>query len=127
MTEPVATMTTDASNAGATGVALLTLWKVGRVELPRLSKVYRDARPAWTAPPAPMSPDPWRFPSGGGSIYAGVVTLNAIAAVSGAAASLRPGGSAKSISADTVDGVLDKMTEVNGACAGAISDRLHPR
>ena len=36
-------MMADASNAGATGTALLTLWKVGRVELPRITKVYRDA------------------------------------------------------------------------------------
>jgi hypothetical protein len=39
----MATMMADASNAGATGTALLTLWKVGRVELPRIAKVYRDA------------------------------------------------------------------------------------
>ena len=36
-------MMVDAGNAGATGTALLTLWKVGRVELPRITKVYRDA------------------------------------------------------------------------------------
>jgi hypothetical protein len=33
----------DADHAEATGTALLTLWKVGRVELPRITKVYRDA------------------------------------------------------------------------------------
>ena len=36
-------MMSDANNTGATGTALLTLWKVGRVELPRVTKVYRDA------------------------------------------------------------------------------------
>ena len=36
-------MVADANDAGATGTALLTLWKVGRVELPRITKVYRDA------------------------------------------------------------------------------------
>jgi len=36
-------MMADADNAEATGTALLTLWKVGRVELPRIAKVYRDA------------------------------------------------------------------------------------
>jgi hypothetical protein len=36
-------MMADANDAGATGTALLTLWKVGRVELPRITKVYRDA------------------------------------------------------------------------------------
>src|SRR6516164_10371109 len=39
----MAAMMADPSNAGATGTALLTLWKVGRVELPRIAKVYRDA------------------------------------------------------------------------------------
>jgi hypothetical protein len=39
----MATMMADANDAGATGTALLTLWKVGRVELPRITKVYRDA------------------------------------------------------------------------------------
>src|SRR6516165_1797559 len=39
----MATMMADADNAEATGTALLTLWKVGRVELPRIAKVYRDA------------------------------------------------------------------------------------
>jgi hypothetical protein len=63
------------------------------------------------------------IPSGGASIYAGVVTLNAIAAVSGAAASLRPGGSAKSISADTVDGVLAKMTEVMAQARSDLAER----
>jgi hypothetical protein len=37
------------------------------------------------------------IPSGGASVYAGVVTLNAIAAVSGAAASLLPTGKAAGI------------------------------
>jgi hypothetical protein len=63
------------------------------------------------------------IPSGGASIYAGVVTLNAIAAVSGAAASLRPGGTARSISADTVDGVLDKMTEVMAQARSDLAER----
>jgi hypothetical protein len=52
------------------------------------------------------------IPSGGASIYAGVVTLNAVAAASGAAASLLPGGDPKSLDADTVDGVLEKMSQV---------------
>ena len=39
----MAAMMADASNAGVTGSALLTLWKVGRVELPRIATVYRDA------------------------------------------------------------------------------------
>ena len=52
------------------------------------------------------------IPSGGASIYAGVVTLNALAAASGAAASLLPGGDPKSLDADTVDGVLEKMSQV---------------
>ena len=38
------------------------------------------------------------IPSAGASIYAGVVTFNAVAAMSGAAAGLLPGGDAKSIS-----------------------------
>jgi hypothetical protein len=63
------------------------------------------------------------IPSGGASIYAGVVTLNAIAAVSGAAASLRPGGSARLISADTVDGVLQKMTEVMAQARSDVAER----
>jgi hypothetical protein len=52
------------------------------------------------------------IPSGGASIYAGVVTFNAVAAVSGAAASLLPGGEAKSIGADSVDGVLENVSQV---------------
>jgi hypothetical protein len=52
------------------------------------------------------------IPSGGASIYAGVLTFNAVAAVSGAAASLLPGGDPKSLDADTVDGVLEKMSQV---------------
>jgi hypothetical protein len=63
------------------------------------------------------------IPSGGVSIYAGVVTLNAIAAVSGAAASLRPGGSAKSLGADTVDGVLEKMSEVMAQARSDLAER----
>jgi hypothetical protein len=39
----MATMMADANNAGATGTDLLTLWKVGRVELPRITRVYQDA------------------------------------------------------------------------------------
>jgi hypothetical protein len=52
------------------------------------------------------------IPSGGASIYAGVVTFNAVAAVSGAAAGLLPGGDPKSLDADTVDDVLEKMSQV---------------
>jgi hypothetical protein len=63
------------------------------------------------------------IPSGGVSLYAGVVTLNAIAAVSGAAASLLPGGSAKSLSADTVDGVLTKMSEVMAQARSDLAER----
>jgi hypothetical protein len=63
------------------------------------------------------------IPSGGASIYAGVVTLNAIAAVSGAAASLRPSGSAKSISSDTVDGVLEKMSGVMAQARSDLAER----
>ena len=62
-------------------------------------------------------------PSGGASIYAGVVTLNAIAAVSGAAAGLLPAGSAKSLSADTVDGVLEKMSEVMTQARSDLAER----
>jgi len=63
------------------------------------------------------------IPSGGASIYAGVVTLNAIAAVSGAAAGLLPAGSAKSLSADTVDGVLEKMSEVMTQARSDLAER----
>ena len=63
------------------------------------------------------------IPSGGASLYAGVVTLNAIAAVSGAAASLLPAGSAKSLSADTVDGVLGKMSEVMAQARSDLAER----
>jgi hypothetical protein len=63
------------------------------------------------------------LPSGGASLYAGVVTLNAIAAVSGAAASLLPSGSAKSLSADTVDGVLEKMSEVMAQARSDLAER----
>jgi hypothetical protein len=63
------------------------------------------------------------IPSGGASLYAGVVTLNAIAAVSGAAASLLPAGSAKSLSADTVDGVLEKMSEVMAQARADLAER----
>jgi hypothetical protein len=63
------------------------------------------------------------IPSGGASLYAGVVTLNAIAAVSGAAASLLPSGSAKSLSADSVDGVLDKMSEVMAQARSDLAER----
>jgi len=52
------------------------------------------------------------IPSAGASIYAGVVTFNAVAAVSGAAASLLPGGDAKSIGADRVDDVLANVSKV---------------
>jgi hypothetical protein len=63
------------------------------------------------------------LPSGGASLYAGVVTLNAIAAVSGAAASLLPSGSAKSLSADSVDGVLKKMSEVMAQARSDLAER----
>jgi hypothetical protein len=63
------------------------------------------------------------IPSGGASIYAGVVTLNAIAAVSGAAASLRSAGTAKSLSADTVDGVLEKMSAVMAQARSDLAQR----
>ena len=63
------------------------------------------------------------IPSAGASLYAGVVTLNAIAAVSGAAAGLLPSGSAKSLSADTVDGVLDKMSEVMKQARSDLAER----
>ena len=63
------------------------------------------------------------IPSGGASLYAGVVTLNAIAAVSGAAASLLPAGSAKSLSADTVDGVLEKTSEVMAQARSDLAER----
>jgi hypothetical protein len=63
------------------------------------------------------------IPSGGASLYAGVVTLNAIAAVSSAAASLLPAGSAKSLSADTVDGVLEKMSEVMAQARSDLAER----
>jgi hypothetical protein len=63
------------------------------------------------------------IPSGGASLYAGVVTLNAIAAVSSAAASLLPAGSAKSLSADTVDGVLAKMSEVMAQARSDLAER----
>jgi hypothetical protein len=52
------------------------------------------------------------IPSGGASIYAGVVTFNAVAAVSGAAAGLLPGGDAKSIGADKIDDVLANVSKV---------------
>ena len=63
------------------------------------------------------------IPSGGASIYAGVVTLNALAAVSGAAAGLLPAGSAKSLGADTVDGVLEKMSEVMAQARSDLAER----
>jgi hypothetical protein len=63
------------------------------------------------------------IPSGGVSLYAGVVTLNAIAAVSGAAASLLPTGTAQSLSADTVDGVLEKMSEVMAQARSDLAER----
>jgi hypothetical protein len=63
------------------------------------------------------------IPSGGASIYATVVTLNAIAAVSGAAAGLLPAGTAKSLSADTVDGVLEKMSGVMAQARSDLAER----
>jgi hypothetical protein len=63
------------------------------------------------------------IPSGGVSLYAGVVTLNAIAAVSSAAAGLLPTGTAKSLSADTVDGVLEKMSEVMAQARSDLAER----
>jgi hypothetical protein len=63
------------------------------------------------------------IPSGGASIYAGVVTFNAVAAVSGAAASLLPGGDAKSIGADKVDDVLKNVSQVMLEARTQIADR----
>jgi hypothetical protein len=63
------------------------------------------------------------IPSGGASIYAGVVTFNAVAAVSGAAASLLPGGDAKSIGADKVDDVLKNVSQVMLEARGQIAAR----
>jgi hypothetical protein len=63
------------------------------------------------------------IPSGGTSIYAGVVTFNAVAAVSGAAASLLPGGQAKSIGADRVDDVLENVTRVMREARAQIAAR----
>jgi hypothetical protein len=63
------------------------------------------------------------IPSGGASIYAGVVTFNAVAAVSGAAASLLPGGDAKSIGADRVDDVLENVSQVMHEARAQIAQR----
>jgi hypothetical protein len=63
------------------------------------------------------------IPSGGASIYAGVVTFNAVAAVSGAAASLLPGGDAKSIGADRVDEVLANASQVMREARAQITAR----
>jgi hypothetical protein len=63
------------------------------------------------------------IPSGGASIYAGVVTFNAVAAVSGAAASLLPGGDAKSIGADKVDDVLENVSQVMREARAQIAAR----
>ncbi len=63
------------------------------------------------------------IPSGGASIYAGVVTFNAVAAVAGAAASLLPGGDAKSIGADRVDDVLKNVSQVMHEARGQIAAR----
>ena len=63
------------------------------------------------------------IPSGGASIYAGVVTFNAVAAVTGAAASLLPGGDPKSIGADRVDDVLKKVSQVMQEARSQITAR----
>jgi len=63
------------------------------------------------------------IPSAGASIYAGVVTFNAVAAVSGAAASLLPGGDAKSIGADRVDDVLANVSQVMLEARAQIAER----
>jgi hypothetical protein len=63
------------------------------------------------------------IPSGGASIYAGVVTLNAVAAATGAAASLLPGGDPRSLDADTVDGVLEKMSQVMTDARGQMTEK----
>jgi len=63
------------------------------------------------------------IPSGGASIYAGVVTFNALAAVSGAAASLLPGGDAKSIGADNVEEVLENVSQVMREARAQIAAR----
>jgi hypothetical protein len=80
----------------------------GRQDKPRARTTYLTILSAvtWIAGAA------LAIPSGGASIYAGVVSFNAVAAVSGAAASLLPGGDPKSLDADTVDGVLEKMSQV---------------
>jgi hypothetical protein len=65
------------------------------------------------------------IPSRGASIYAGVVTLNALAAASGAAASLLPGGDPKSLDADTVDGVLEKMSQVMTDARAQVAAKLN--
>jgi hypothetical protein len=65
---------------------------------------------------------PWRYhPVARRSMP--VVTLNAIAAVSSAATSPPPPGSAKSLSADTVDGVLEKISEVMAQVRSDLADR----
>jgi hypothetical protein len=63
------------------------------------------------------------IPSGGASIYAGVVTINAVAAVSGAAANLLPGGDPKSIGADKVDHVLANVSNVMAEARAQITAR----
>lgn len=65
------------------------------------------------------------IPSGGASIYAGVVTFNAVAAVSGTAASLLPGGDPKSLDADTVDGILEKMSQVMTDARAQLAAKLN--
>jgi hypothetical protein len=57
----MATMTADANDAGATGTALLTLWKVGRVELQHnleaLASLRRQAEDAKVnSPVVPAQP-----------------------------------------------------------------------
>jgi hypothetical protein len=63
------------------------------------------------------------IPSGGASIYAGVVSFNAVAAVSGAAASLLPGGDPKSIGADKVDDVVGNVSQVMAEARGQLAAR----
>jgi hypothetical protein len=54
-----------------------------------------------------------------------VVTFNAVAAVSGAAASLLPGGDPQSLDADTADSVLEKMSQVMTDARGHLAEKLN--
>jgi hypothetical protein len=63
------------------------------------------------------------IPSGGVSTYAGVVTFNAIAAVSGAAASMLPSCSPRPLGADSVDGVLENVSQVLAEARSDLAER----